>query len=387
VIALAYTTVTTYAPVLVSQLSGPAATGLLIAMEGALALFIPVLAGAMSGRVRSRVGGRLPIVLVGASVAVVGVILLPIMRGSLVGVGLALTVFFTAYFVYYTPYYALFPDLVPEGAHGRSQGFQGTLRSIGLLLGISGGGVLLDVWLPLPFAVAAVAVMVATLALYRGIGERDSGSRSQSRGTGFGTAWRLVRRDAAIRRWTIANALWEAGIGVLRTFVVLYFTRGLGMSLTESSGALALVGLSAILAAPVSGKLSDRYGPRSVMTVALWVFALGLAAPLVTTNHWFVAAILPVAFAAAVLMTLPYALLMDLLTDSDSNTTGASLFGVSRGVGTLIGPLLAGGAIELTGSAPALTFRATHGYSAIFVVSAVILLCSVPLLRRIRPAA
>lgn len=145
-IALAYTTVTTFAPVLLSRLSGPAATGLLIAMEGALGLIVPVLAGALSDRIHTRLGGRLPLIVAGAAVSVAGLVMLPSLAGSRVGVGLALGVFFLAYFVYYTPYYALYPDLVPEGQRGRSQGFQGALRSVGLLAGIAGGGFLLALW-------------------------------------------------------------------------------------------------------------------------------------------------------------------------------------------------------------------------------------------------
>ena len=63
--------------------------------------------------------------------------------------------------------------------------------------------------------------------------------------------------------------MWEAGLGALRAFVVLYFTRGLGLSLREVSGALALVGVAALVAAPLAGKLADRFGHRPVMLAAL----------------------------------------------------------------------------------------------------------------------
>jgi MFS family permease len=185
----------------------------------------------------------------------------------------------------------------------------------------------------------------------------------------------------------LSNSCWEAGIAALRTFVVLYFTRGLGLPLSGSSGALALVGLAAIIAAPVAGKLSDRYGPRRVMGIAVWVFAVGLAPPLLSTNRYFLAAIVPIAFAAVVLMTLPYALLMDLLPEDSAHGAGASLFEFSRGVGVIVGPLLAGIAVQFTRTTAILTFRATAGFSAIFAVTMVSLLASTPVLRRIRNPA
>ncbi|HEX2298134.1 MAG TPA: hypothetical protein VHH34_06400, partial [Pseudonocardiaceae bacterium] len=95
------------------------------------------------------------------------------------------------------------------------------------------------------------------------------------------------------------------------------------------------------------------------------------------------AAIVPVAFAAVVLMTLPYALLMQLLPTAGVHGAAAGLLSVSRGVGVLAGPLLAGLAVEAMASVGALTFDDTRGYSAIFAVTAVLLLASIPALRRI----
>jgi MFS family permease len=391
-IALAYTLVTTYTPVLISQLSGPAVTGLLIGGEGLLALIIPVLVGGWSDSLRSRFGGRLPFVLAGAAIVVTALLLLPSGAGSLVWIALALGGFFVGYFVYYAPYYALYPDLVSDEKRGRAQGFQGTFRSAGLLLGISGGGFLLSVWQPLPFVVGAAAVTVVTAALFAGVGRvgtTGSGERVAGSRNGFRTAWRLVCGNRAIRLWAVANACWEGAIAALRTFVVLYFTVGLGLSLQAASAALALVGAAALVAAPVAGVLADRYGPRPVMQIAVWLFALGLIPALLTTNTAFLFAILPVAFAAVVLMTLPYALLMGLLPEDSEHGVGASLFAFSRGIGVIVGPLLAGLGTQLLDPVELLTFGETQGYSSIFAVAMVLLLASVPLLRRVRssPAA
>lgn len=391
-IALAYTVVTTYVPVLLSQFSGPAVTGFLIGAEGALALTIPVLVGTWSDSLRSGIGGRLPFVLAGAALIVPALIVLPLMAGSLLGIAVVLGVFFAAYFVYYAPYYALYPDLVPDQAYGRAQGFQGGLRSGGMLLGLAGGGFLLGLWQPLPFVVGAVAVAGVTALLYfrvRGrVGQVGGGRPTLSgRGrNGFVVDWQMLRDNSSMRNWAVANACWEAAIASLRTFVVLYFTVGLGFSLFGASSALALVGLAAVVAAPISGKLADRYGPRPVMHVAVWGFALGVIPPLVSTNTYFIAAIVPVAFAAVALMTLPYTLLMTLLPEDSQHGAGASLFGLSRGVGVIAGPLLAGLAaeflVEIDG-VPVLTFAETKGYSAIFGVSMLLLLVSIPLLRRV----
>ena len=383
-LALAYTIVTTYVPVLLTKLSGPAITGVLIGAEGVLALVIPLFIGNWSDRVNTRLGGRVPFMLAGGAIAVAALIMMPLGAGSLTWVGVTLGGFFIGYFVYYAPYYALYPDLVPGEIRARSQGFQGALRSAGLLGAMAGGGVLLSLWQPLPFVVGAAAVGAVTLGLLvrmRGRVRRPGGATGRS--GKYTTTLSLLRRYPSIRNWAVANACWEGAIASLRTFVVLYFTIGLGLSLKGTSAALALVGIAAIVAAPLAGKLGDRYGVLPIMHVSVWVFALGLLPTLFTTNTAYIAGIVPVAFAAVVLMTLPYTILMSLLPTSNGHGAGAGLFELSRGVGVIAGPALAGVAIAVLDSVDALSFAETSGYSAIFGVSSLLLLLSMSFLRRV----
>lgn len=385
-LSLAYTVVGTYLPVLLSELSGPAVTGLLIGAEGLVALVVPLFVGGWSDATEGRYGRRLPFVVAGAALMIPALVLMSL-SATLWTIAATLLLFFVAYFVYYTPYYALYPDLVPPDARARSQGVQGAFRSAGLLVALAGGGWLLNAWRPLPFLVSAVAVAVVTVALALGLrGRLDTGRRTRTRAAAspLRADWQLIREQPGVGAWVAANALWEGAVAALKTFVVLYFTVGLGTSLSGASLALALVGGAALVAAPLAGILGDRRGHQPVMRAACWVFALGLTPALLTTDTTFVLAVIPVAFAAVVLLTLPYALLMDLLPDHDQHGAGASLFGVSRGIGVLTGPLLAGVAIQVTSGWEVGAFAATSGYAAAFAVAGLFLLASIPLLGRIR---
>src|SRR4051794_41395132 len=63
-LALAITTVTTYLPVVASGFAASTVViGLLIGGEGLMALGLPVAVGAWSDRLRTRIGGRPPVVL------------------------------------------------------------------------------------------------------------------------------------------------------------------------------------------------------------------------------------------------------------------------------------------------------------------------------------
>lgn len=383
-LALSSTVVSTYLPVIIERLSGPALTGLLIGGEGLVGLFLPSLVGAWSDRTDTRLGPRMPFILGAAALAVASLVVLPLL-GSLLGIAIALLVFWVAYFTYYTPYWALYPDLVSVEVRGRAVGLQGTWRSVGMMGAMVGGGVLLGVWQPLPFVVAAGGLAAMTAVVFVTLPRHADGGGPRS-GHGVARAsdgWRLLRERGDIRRFLVANTLWEFTVAALKTFVVLFFTVGLGRSLGFTTVVLATVAGTAILAAPASGWVGDRFGRRKVIEGALLMFAAGLLLPFLTVSTWAFAGVFPVAFAAVAVMTLPYSVLMDLMADEDHGAV-AGLFGLSRGIGTLLGPLITGIAIELLQGVP--FFARTEGYIALFAITSAALLLSVPFVRSLRGA-
>ncbi len=81
------------------------------------------------------------------------------------------------------------------------------------------------------------------------------------------------------------------------------------------------------------------------------------------------------------LITLPYALLVELLPQHRDHGVGAGLFQLSRGIGIVLGPLCAGVATELLSQGPGV-YGVTEGYSSIFGVAAVFLLLSTLFVQR-----
>jgi hypothetical protein len=82
-----------------------------------------------------------------------------------------------------------------------------------------------------------------TVGLFLGLRGRvgaQAGTDHPSSGRSLHTDLGLVRGNPAIRYWIAADALWEGAVDALKTFVVLYFTRGLGMSLRATATSLAL---------------------------------------------------------------------------------------------------------------------------------------------------
>lgn len=383
-LALGATVVTTYLPVIARPIVGSnLVIGVIIGIEGLLALWLPLLAGAWSDRLRTRWGGRLPFMVVGAPILALGLVGMSLV-GSGLGLAFAVLVFFAGYFVAYEPYRALYPDAVPEAAQGRAQGTQALWRGLGTGLALLGGGLLLGLGRGAPFLVAAALAMIAigvfgVLVLRRGVPDSaqrpEGGVRDQLR-----HVWELVRGSRELRAYLTANALWELSLGALKTFVVLYVTEGMGFSRVTASFIIGGVAVVVLLAAMGSGRLADRHGNVTVLRIALPLYGLGLLAPLLSANPVVVACAVPfIAVGAGAVMALPYALLIPLMPDEDHGTlTGAYEF--SRGAGTWVGPLFAGVAITLLAG----VFSDTQGYQAVWGVCAVAVLLSLLPLRRLR---
>jgi MFS family permease len=133
--------------------------------------------------------------------------------------------------------------------------------------------------------------------------------------------------------------------------------------------------VSYVVAAALSGRLADRFGLVRVLRGATWIYGAGLllAAAMTTVTPLLVA--LPiVALAGAVVMTLPYGLLMQ-LTPAGSEGAVSGLFNLSRAVGIIAGPIVVGAAIDFAGP----FFTSTHGYGAMWVAIGVPIVLSLAL--------
>jgi MFS family permease len=167
----------------------------------------------------------------------------------------------------------------------------------------------------------------------------------------------------------------------LKSFVLLYVVVGTGRSATVASTLMGIVAVVAVIAAPIAGRLGDRYGVVQVMRVALVVYAVGLLLPCFTSSLSVLIPAMPlIGFGGAVAMTLPYALLAGHLPNR-SHGFGAGLFEFSRGVGAILGPVVTGASIDLLKP----VFASTQGYAALWLVQSIALFISLPLLPRATP--
>lgn len=377
--AFTVTVVSTYVPVLLMEVSNPVVTGALIGAEGFFGIFLPALVGNASDRRSRTVRDRMPPLLAAAAVVVLALTAVGVLAVTgtlgLWSAAVALVALYAGYYAFLAPYWTLYPDLVPREMSGRSVSAEGTWRVVGTGLALVAGGLLLAVSDGLPFLVAAGLVVVVVVALALGLGERlrTPVQRGEEDRASVG-ALRELLRDPRVRDLAVANGLWNFALMALRAFVVLFFVSGLDRSSAFVSTVIfPLVAVGIGVAAPLSGWLADRVGHGRLVLVAVAVWGVVMAFPAFTQAPWLVASIPVVAAGAAVVMTLPLSLLQRVVPD-ERHGAASGLFGVSRGIGSTLGPVVAGVAIMVL--EPVL--GSTQGYGAMWLVCSAALLASLP---------
>jgi MFS family permease len=306
--------------------------------------------------------------------------ILPFAHGYAETVALV-SLFFIGYHVYYPPYQALFAELVPSTHHGRAQGWQGVMRGLGLGVALVAGGLLLSVWTPLPFLLAAAAAVLATVVLVREVQGTTPAAAVPDvpRLPGPGV-FRLVRERRDVRAFVAANALWELSFMGLKTFIVLFVVKGLGESVGTASAVMGVVAGAYVIAAFGAGRLADAVGVHRLMRVSIWVYGVGLlvGAGLSSFGSFLIGLPL-IALAGAVVMTLPYGILLG-ITPAGAEGALSGLFGFSRALGAVLGPIVVGVAIDVL--AP--VFPATNGYGAMWIAIGAPILLSLPFLHALK---
>ena len=383
-LALAITVVSTYGPTVARQFTSSTTTiGVIIGAEGIGAVALPVLVGSWSDRLRTAWGGRLPFVVAGAPVAVIALVGLAV-AGSLLAFAVAVAIFFVGYFIAYEPYRAFYPDLVRDEVAGRAQSTQAVWRGVGTGLALIGGGLLLSIGQATPFVVAAVIVAVsiglfAWLVLRADVPDQDSSSKSVR--DSVEEMVELLRDDPPLRAFFFANALLELALGALKTFVILWLTKGLGVKLGSASLIVGVAAIPILIGAAGAGKLADKLGRRRVMMWAAVLFGAPMVVPLLTTFRPAIIAVVPfICIGGGVMMSLPYALLQPLMPEERHGAL-TGYYSASRGVGVMLGPLLAGVAISI-GSG---ILSSTEGYASMWLVCGAAALAAVPLIQHVEP--
>ncbi len=365
--------------------------GLLTFVGLGLATLIQPFAGAWSDRLGHGGRGRRPVLLLGVTLALAGLVLLALGQG-LAQLAIAYAVIVVGANVAQAAQQGLIPDLVPSRLRGRASGLKGFMDLMGALLAFAIVGLLATSGVTVAVG-ALAAILVATLLLTL-VTVRDDASALPEVREAAGAGKPNPETQAGRRRLATgldrqalaatigARFLFLFGTYAVGRYLLLFVAeqRGLPTSEAVSDTATLLVGLALIsaVAAPLSGWAADRFGRSALMVFGAGLSAAGalllLAASTVTLILVFGALM---AVGSAAFTTANWAVTADLAPHSE----GGRVFGLAN-----LGTTGAAAAAGLAGPVVDAGRAMGMGFAGLFMLSAVAFVASAALALRLTPS-
>ncbi len=353
-------------------------TGLIMSIDNIAAFFIQPIMGPISDRTRSRWGRRMPYIIIFAPIAVVAFILIPLapqmipveLNGQIDKLGGQLAfllgssmVMLVAMALWRTPLFALMPDLIPSPLRSQANGVINLMAGIGGIIAFVLGGVLYNLYHPLPFWFGGFLTLAAVAVLFWKIKEPKELVQAAEVEGGLQVFKQIRNIPKENARSLILLILtiffYMVGFNSVETFFSSYAVNTLGVKESSAAFILSASYISFIVFAIPTGLLAGKIGRKKTMMFGLVVFAAALITAFFLPIVPVIVGILVIggiAWAAININGLP--MVLDTSTSEELMGTYSGLYFVAATLAASVGPILNGWIIDLTG----------QNYNMIFIV-------------------
>ena len=306
-------------------------SGLIMAADNVLALFLLPFFGALSDRTNTRIGKRMPFILFGTGCAIILMNLLPLIENSYytapstaktVSFVIVLGLLLVAMGTYRSPAVALMPDVTPKPLRSKGNAIINLMGAVGGILYLAITSVLYSQsrleaieaaggrvnYQPL-FMIVSAIMFVSIGVLFLTIKEPKLTAENQALEAAH-PEWNLAIEDSAghevlpapVKRslgFLLASiALWFIGYNGVTTWFTTYVSEVMGQGLGGASTCLLIATAGAIVSYIPIGQIASKIGRKKTIlggVVLLAVcFALGYV---LTTTYQSINAIMFVVFA------------------------------------------------------------------------------------------
>ena len=268
----------TYVPILLEQKFAldSAAIGFFLSLDNIAALFIQPPVGAWSDRVRTKLGRRLPFILVGAPIAAVAFGLVPLADSLPLFVACTVTTILSMAF-WRTPVVALMPDVTPSRLRSQANGIINFMGGLGLVLGTSIGAVLVKQNQAYPFWFGSLLVLIAAALVL--IFVREPKVYEDNPNAEKPNLWKslkdlLTGKQGDAIRIFLAIFFWFIAYNAIEAFLSLYGINYLGLDESGAGLLITSVGTSFLLFAIPAGFIGGKLGRKKTIGIGLVIMIL-----------------------------------------------------------------------------------------------------------------
>lgn len=393
-------------------------TGMIMAADNVLALFLLPLFGGLSDKVNTPIGKRMPFILCGTAVAVAMMNILPQLANSyycnpstglLLGFIIVLALLLIAMGTYRSPAVALMPDVTPKPLRSKANAIINLMGAVGgvLYLGVAAvlySGSRIDANYTLGYftgedgvQVAVVdysvlflvvsCIMVAAIAiLYFTIKEPKLTAENQAyeaahpeenlvetTAEGNEQLPKDVKRSLAFL--LISISLWFIGYNGVTTWFTTYISRIMGEGIGGASTCMLVATVGAIVSYIPIGNLASKIGRKKtimggvalLVTCFLLAFLVTANATAITAPMYILFASVGLAWAAINVNSLP--MVVEMCKGSEVGKFTGYYYTFSM-TAQIITPVIAGSLLKIS-------YKFLFPYAAFFVACALVTMCFV----------
>lgn len=265
--------------------------GVIMALDNVVALFLLPLLGAMSDKTRTKIGRRMPYIIIGTAVAVALMVLLPVIdnmyytnpsKGLIVTFIIILAILLIAMASYRSPAVALMPDVTPKPLRSKGNAVINLMGAVGGIIYLILSALLFKNAgernnYQLVFIIIAALMVLSVVLLCLFINEPkcveevreyeakhpEDNLEVQDDATGESFLPKEVKKSMMFVLFSIA--LWYMGYNAISTSFSKFATLEWGMSLGSANSCLTVGMAVAIISYIPIGELASRIGRKKTI--------------------------------------------------------------------------------------------------------------------------
>jgi maltose/moltooligosaccharide transporter len=248
--------------------------GFFMTLDNIAALLIQPPVGAWSDRLRTKIGRRMPFILIGAPIGAVAFGVIPLAAVPALFVACTSTLLLSMAF-WRTPVVALMPDITPSKYRSQANGIINLMGGVGTIIASLVGSTLYEINVNFPFWMGSVLVILAALLVFLFIREPKQIEESEKQPDMFQSLKEVVQdKDKSGLRILLAIFFWFLAYTGIEAFLTLYATRRLGISEGDAGRMMGHIGIFFVLFAIIAGILGSRIGRRITISIGIVLMAL-----------------------------------------------------------------------------------------------------------------
>ena len=351
---------------------GADTTGFIMTLDNIAALFILPFVGAYSDRIWTKFGRRKPFIMIGAPLALVGFIGIPMfLGGSLLLFMGAIFVTLFAMDLFRTPVVSLMTDITPSPKRSQANGMINLMGGIGGVLAFAVGGILFKVSVGAPFYFGGIVMLIGCAVVLLFIKEPKPESVEPVEGKpGLIGSFKTIIKDNDKSALYLLGAIffWFLGYNALEVFFTSFAVNVLSVDSGEATFLLAYFSLAIIITAPIAGYIGGKVGRKRTMIVGIIAFAILLAYGYTITSVFHVKIMLllsGISWSMILVNSLPMVIDM---APQDRLGAYTGLYYLSSQTSAIVGPVLSGKIISIFSN----DYRIAFMYGAVTLVIALL---------------